>query len=141
MATTNMTPRARSAVNLIAIFTCVILLAFSLWGGSAFGSAKTGESPYVPIPPMAHFFAGAIGLTGVLIAQRWNRQGVGRFLLLVSAAILLVTLTMVRFFGPWAWASLIAPAVVLVSCAIFLRPAPRPETYPPSPETGPPDRN
>jgi peptidoglycan/LPS O-acetylase OafA/YrhL len=129
-STTHMSPRQRSVVNVVAIVTSLLLLAFSLWGGSAFGAAKTGESPAIQTPSLTHFFAGALGLAGVLLAQRWRRQGVGRLLLGLSAAILLVTLAMFRYFGTWAWISLIIPAALLILCAIFLRPAPPPEPYP-----------
>ena len=134
MPETSMTPRQRSTANIVAILTSVVLLAFSLWGGSAFGAAKTGEAPAIQIPSLTHFFAGALGLAGVLIAQRWRMQMLGRGLLVVAAAILIVTLALFRYFGTWAWVSLIIPAALLLLCAVFLRPVVRPETYPPSDE-------
>jgi hypothetical protein len=58
-------------------------------------------------------------------------------LFLIAAVGLVASLVMFRYFGPWAWLSLIVPAVVLFIAALFLGPVPPPDPDP-RPMTGTP---
>jgi hypothetical protein len=62
-----------------------------------------------------------------LIAQRWKLRRLGQVLLLLSAAVLIGALLMFRYFGPWAWVTLILPAVALIVSTPFLAPMPAPK--------------
>jgi hypothetical protein len=116
----------RNFANTIAIIIGVILVALSMWGGSAAGVGETGESR-ASVPWLTHFSAGALAIAGVLIAQRWKLRRLGQVCLVVSAVILIGALLMFRYFGPWAWATLILPAVALLAATPFLAPMPAPK--------------
>ena len=102
------------------------MVALSIWGGSAAGVSETGESR-AAIPWFVHFSAGALAIAGVLIAQRWNRRRLGQAALLVSALILIGSLVMFRYFGPWALLTFALPAVALLVSMPFLAPMPAPD--------------
>ncbi len=122
--TTGRTPR--NVANTVAIVVGAIMVALSIWGGSAAGVSETAESR-AAIPWLTHFSAGALAIAGVLIAQRWKMRRLGQVLLLISAAVLIGALFMFRYFGPWAWATLILPAVALIAATPFLAPMPAPK--------------
>jgi predicted MFS family arabinose efflux permease len=115
----------RNAANTAAIVVGAVLVALSMWGGSAVGVSETGESR-AQVPWLVHFSAGALAIAGVLIAQRWRRRRLGQAALLIGAAILIGALVMFRYFGPWAWLTFVLPAVVLLAATPFLAPMPAP---------------
>jgi hypothetical protein len=117
----------RNAANFVAMLIGAILVALSIWGGSAAGVSETGESR-AAVPWFTHFSAGALTIAGVFIAQRWNRRRLGQVALVVSAVILIGALLMFRYFGPWAWLTLVLPAVALLVATPFLAPTPPPLT-------------
>ncbi len=116
----------RNAANAVIIVTGVILIALAMWGGSAAGVSATGESP-ASVPWMTHFASGALAIAGALIAQRWKLRRIAQLCLLISVALLIAALFMFRYFGPWAWATLILPAVALLAATPFLAPMPAPK--------------
>jgi hypothetical protein len=81
----------------------------------------------VHVPWLAHFLAGSAALLGVGAAQRERWRHVGQGLLALAAVVLLGTLIVFRAVGPWAWLSLILPAVVLFGAMPFVGPMPVPE--------------
>jgi hypothetical protein len=116
----------RNFANTIVIVVGVILVALSMWGGSAAGVGETGESR-ASVPWLTHFSAGALAIAGVLIAQRWKLRRLGQACLVIGAIVLIGALVMFRYFGPWAWATLIIPAVALLAATPFLAPMPAPK--------------
>src|SRR5688500_3256024 len=116
----------RNVANTIVIVVGAIMVALSMWGGSAAGVGETGESR-ASVPWLTHFSAGALAIAGILIAQRWKLRRLGQILLLASAGILIGALFMFRYFGPWAWVTLILPAVALLVATPFLAPMPAPK--------------
>jgi peptidoglycan/LPS O-acetylase OafA/YrhL len=116
----------RNVANMLVIVVGVILVALSMWGGSAAGVADTGETR-ASVPWLTHFSAGALAIAAVLIAQRWKLRRLGQACLLIGAAVLIGALLMFRYFGPWAWATLILPAVAMIAATPFLAPMPAPK--------------
>jgi hypothetical protein len=116
----------RNVANVVGIIVGVILVGLSMWGGSAAGVSETGESR-AAIPWFVHFGAGALAVGGVLLAQRWRRRRLGQIALVIAAVILVGAVLRFRYFGPWAWATFILPAVVLLLSAPFLAPMPAPD--------------
>jgi cytochrome bd-type quinol oxidase subunit 2 len=115
----------RNVANIIAMVVGAVLVALSVWGGSAAGVSETGESR-AAVPWLTHFSAGALAIAGLFIAQRWKRRRLGQLALVISAAILLGALIRFRYFGPWAWFTFVLPAVALLVATPFLAPIPAP---------------
>lgn len=131
-------PSQRSLANILGIITAGALIAFAAWGGSLQGLGTTDEAARPVIPVFVHFGAGMLVLAGVLVAQKWNQRGLGRALFALAGIALLVTLIVFRYFGPWAWMSLVVPAVLLFVAATLLGPVPPPETHGIDPASGQP---
>lgn len=55
-----------------------------------------------------------------------TQRNVANTLVIVVGVILIGALLMFRYFGPWAWATLILPAVALIAATPFLAPMPAP---------------
>ena len=118
--------RRRSMPNIVVILTSVALIGFAIWGGSTYGMLDTAESSSPFLPAVPHIVAGGLGLAAVLVGQRWRQLTFARLLLLLAAVILLGTVALLEYTGPWAWYSLIIPALLLAGSALFLRPVPPP---------------
>jgi hypothetical protein len=103
------------------------MVALAMWGGSGAGVAETGEARVPRVPWFTHFIAGALTLAGVFTAQRWQLRRVAQLCFIAAAVVLLAALAVFRYFGPWAWLTLVLPAVVLLAAAPFLAPVPPPE--------------
>jgi peptidoglycan/LPS O-acetylase OafA/YrhL len=118
------TAQRRNVVNTLVIITAVILIALAMWGSSSviFGEGDETRAPLVPW--LAHFFAGALALVAVFLAQRWGRRWAAQALLVVAGVILLGALAVVRDFGPAAWLTLVLPALLLLVATPLLGPMP-----------------
>jgi hypothetical protein len=125
----------RNVANTVVIVVGVILVALAMWGGSGAGVTATGESRGF-VPWMAHFSAGALAIAAAIIAQRWKARRLGQACLLISAVILIGALLMFRYFGPWAWVTLVLPAVALLVATPFLGPMPLPAAVGPPEGSG-----
>jgi peptidoglycan/LPS O-acetylase OafA/YrhL len=116
----------RNVANMVGIVAGAIMIALSMWGGSAAGVSETGESR-AAVPWLVHFSAGALAIAGVLVAQRWKRRRLGQIALVISAVILIGAVIGFRYFGPWAWLTFVLPAVALLVATPFLAPMPAPD--------------
>jgi peptidoglycan/LPS O-acetylase OafA/YrhL len=119
-------PGRRQLANKVAIVIGIAMLALALWGGTAKGVSDTGEARFAGVPWFTHFIAGALTLAGVFTAQRWRQRRLAQLCFIAAAVLLLGALAVFRYFGPWAWLTLVLPAVALLVAAPFLAPVPPP---------------
>ena len=125
MASTS-SPRTRHWSDLLALVTGVALIGMVIWPGNPFANNSAAEELRFPIASwMTLAIAGALALGGTTIAQRWSRRGVGRTMIALGGALLLVNLFFVRDFGARSLLSLLLPGIALLAAAFGAGPMPR----------------
>lgn len=129
MTMTGMTerPSSRHWADVLALVAGVALIASSAWPSiltTAPPGARQIVSPGALI--VIRIVIGVAVIGTVVLAQRWRRRTLARTLLVVEAALLLVTaLVLFRDYGAWEVWTLLVPALALVASAVAVGPMPR----------------
>ncbi|MES2524894.1 MAG: hypothetical protein V4617_19505 [Gemmatimonadota bacterium] len=122
-------PATRHWSDLLAIVVGVVLLGLAIWPGDS--NASRGAAADVGSPQwvwIAHIVAALAALSSVFLAQRRERSGLPRLLLLLGAVALLavfVIALMAGDTGTRAWLTLLLPAVLLFVASAGVGPMPR----------------
>lgn len=118
---------SRRWADMLAILTCVTLLALTIWPGGHTASGEAAQALGAPGAVwIARLVAGALAVAAVLVAQTWRRQALGRALLLGGGVLLLVALMLGRVFDARAMLTLALPAVALLVASWGIGPIPQP---------------
>jgi hypothetical protein len=127
MATTTATaPATRNWANILAIVTGLALWGIAIWPGEPTSSAQAQHEQVYPSQVwLAQAISGMCAILAVLLAQRWQRQLLARLLLVVAAAVLLLSLLAFEDFGPRALLTIVLPAMLLGAAAYGIGPIPR----------------
>lgn len=120
-------PETRHWADVLALLAGVSLVGFSLWPSIATTSpqgARAVGSPGGLI--LLRIAIGLLAVGAVVIAQRWNRRGLSRAILLIGGVVLLVAaLLLIRDHDRWETWSIVLPAVALMVSAWAVGPMPR----------------
>jgi cytochrome bd-type quinol oxidase subunit 2 len=133
MATTTTTTapsaKTRHWSDFVAILVGVALIGIEVWPGdqnaSSAAAQDLGNPKWILI---AHITAGALALASVFLAQRRERSGLPKMLLLLAGALLLggfILSIATGDSGTRAWLTLVLPGVLLLGAAFGVGPMPR----------------
>jgi hypothetical protein len=111
--------------DIVALVAGVALIATSIWPTDFTADRDAPNEAIDPglLVPL-HIATGAAAILGVVLAQRADRRGLARLLLIGTAVVLLVGLFLFRDFGLRAIVTVLLPAIALFVTAFGVGPMP-----------------
>ncbi len=129
MTETHSSPSTRHWADVLAILVGVSLLALATWPGEQNAAPDASRDLGRPqLAQMMHVLAGGMTILALFVAQRAERRGIARLMMLAGVVGLLVAFAAALTTGtagPRTWLTLLLPAALLGLAALRVGPMPR----------------